>query len=101
MGETIEIREYSVYGCGLISKATDRSVKMFTPPGGAELVTSLAVMCMSDQLMAMRGLVSSSATSAAMELADGARGANSEFAAAETTAFAMAYEGDHYFHQQR
>ena len=56
------------------------------------MVTSLAVMCMSDQLMAMRGLVSSSATSAVMELADGARGANSEFAAAETTAFAIAYE---------
>ena len=62
---------------------------MFAPPGGAELVTSLAVICMSAQLMAMRGRVSSSATSAGMELANGARGANSELAAAETTAFAM------------
>ena len=71
-------------------EATDRSVNMFTPPGGAELVTSLAVMCISAQLMEMRGLASSSPTSAATELADGARGANSEFAAAETVAVAMA-----------
>ena len=56
------------------------------------MVTSLAVICMSDQLMAMRGLVSSSAMSAVLELTVGARGANSEFAAAETTAFAMVYE---------
>ena len=84
------LTEHWKHFCQYICSSTDRSVNMFTPPGGAELVTSLAVMCISAQLMEMRGLASSSPTSAATELADGARGANSEFAAAETVAVAMA-----------
>ena len=83
--ELCVLTEHWIHLCPYVV-ATDRSVNMFTPPGGAELVTSFAVMCISAQLMEMRGLASSSPTSAVTELAVGARGANSEFAAAETAA---------------